>query len=355
MSMKVRELKTAKKRVFRRQSQLNGLVPSHHNIALFSGAKGSGKTNALVNLLLNPIAYGKSLESNYIEEKPRGYFDEIFLLTASKDDLYDNLIDEGLLRESNVRENPTEEDLTQILSFSKEIIKKVGFEKSPRILIIYDDVLNCDELLKSDSFKESFVNSRHANCSIWFSFQYLYCVPKYARQQADFIFAFKPHRADFDVLAESYMPMSMDKKSFQALVKYATKEPYSFLTYCKNPKQDAMMFRKNFDEFIPLDDARPFKPLAWDFVEPTVHRPRQRKPESKPKDKPKDKPELEEGKEAETASGSQETSQSRAKELERLIKARDLAMPVKKGKSPSHKRIAFRSLQGGDGIVNRLL
>lgn len=259
MSFDIKKIETAKSQIFRRQLMEKQVIPSHPNVVLFNAAQGSGKTNLAANLLLNPLYYGLS------NDNPGGihrrYFDAIFLMIGSMDDMYDHLIKEDVISENHVCEMPTSKDLKLILDKQNSIIKEHGIENSPKLLVICDDLINDKKLMKSKEMATLFIKGRHLNISVWLMTQYLNSVPRPLRLQSNYMFIFKPLRVECDILFEQFSPQNMDKKVFNDIVKYCTepdeKSKHNFMVIVKRAQTNEM-FRKNIVEYVHcVSDPKP--------------------------------------------------------------------------------------------------
>ena len=231
------------------------VIPPHPSISVFSGSQGGGKSTLVANLLTNPSMYGKSMELLKPNQKPRGYFDAIFLMIGSDDDMYDKLIDDDVIQANHVCHRPTPEDVQRVIDEQRAIIERLDGELhlAPRILFIFDDVANDGKLMRSKAFLEVFVKGRHINSSTWFLSQYLNLIPKACRLQANCTFVFKCNLAELKVLADQYTPPNTTKKEFFNLVLKATTDTEgkknNFLFIYKRAPED-QRFRQNLDSFI---------------------------------------------------------------------------------------------------------
>lgn len=231
------------------------VVPHHPSISLYSGSQGSGKSTLVLHMLKTPELFC-------------GYFDVIFLLIGSDDDMYDSIIaPEGartdkkrIIAHKHVVKYPEPEDIQKIIDTQKMAIEAAStIDKSPKILVIMDDLANNGRLLRSKPFLQLFVAGRHLNSSTWFLSQYLNLVPKSARLQANYLFVFKSNRAEMKVLSDQFCPPDMSKKEFDKMVLNATRDgtnadgsrKVNFLSIVKGVA-DNKRFRQNLDSYIVL-------------------------------------------------------------------------------------------------------
>ncbi len=248
MSLEIKQVKTDKHNIYQRELMDKRIIPHHPSISLFSGSAGSGKSTLVANLLTSPLMYC-------------GYFDAIFLLIGSLDDIYDDLIEKKIINKNHVIENPEIPDLQKIIDMQKMAITKAGnISKSPKILVIMDDLANNKKLLSSKPFLQLFVAGRHLNSSTWFLSQYLNLTPKNCRMQCNYLMLFKCNRSEMQLIYEQYCPPGLDKKEFNKIIMETTADSknsdgskkINFMMICKAGAEN-QKFRRNLDEFIVLD------------------------------------------------------------------------------------------------------
>ena len=236
-----------------RASMKSGVIPKFPFICLINGAVGSGKTNMLVNMLLNPLMYGK-------DKSGRMYFDDIFVFTNSHDEILEKLIDENIIPKNNVKHNPDEKDLKKVIRLQKENVKKADgdFSKVPRILFIFDDIIDSD-LIKSSAFKTLCIRNRHMNASVFMLGQYFNAWPKQTRMQATNIMVFNGNLAERELICETFCPSNMNKKEFNDVVSFAwhpeENNKYPFLHICRKESNDKR-FRKSLINLIDLESFK---------------------------------------------------------------------------------------------------
>lgn len=258
-SMKIEKIESSKHHIKQRALMEAGVIPNHPAISLFSGSQGGGKSTLVANLLTKKHMYGLSLESiNRTESrhpKPRPYFDAIFLFIGSDDDMYDRLIEDGTIRPEHVKHSPKPDDIQHVIDEQKRLIADVegDLSKAPKILCIFDDIINDRKLITSRPFLELFVKGRHLNSSTWLLCQYLNLCPKSCRLQANFLFVFKCNRAEMMVLGDQFCPPDMTKQDFYKMVMDTTSDneesKNNFLLIVKRAPIDKR-FRQNLDKYV---------------------------------------------------------------------------------------------------------
>ncbi len=223
------------------------VIPSLGASIVINGKSGSGKTTLLTNLITGPQFFGKC------EEKPDGWFDEIFMFspTADGDDIQKAL---GIKKShvyTDLDEGP--ELLSVILNSQKEKLSGGGkAHKVPQYAVIFDDVIGETAFMKTKEFLQTFYMVRHRNCTTFICSQHYKRVPKVCRQQASFVFFFAGSAAEVEQVVEDFAPPMYTKNEFRDLVQEATRGDHAFLTICMKVGW-SLRFRRNLDEFIKLD------------------------------------------------------------------------------------------------------
>jgi hypothetical protein len=268
--LKIDKIDTSKHAIKNRKLMELGVIPHHPSITIFSGSQGGGKSTLVANLMKKEHMYGLSYEGMEDELKRKkgkklppkqGFFDAVFCFLGSDDDMYDHLIDSGVIKQNHVCHMPKPMDIQKVIDGQKQAIAKVDGDmtKVPKILCIFDDVVNDSKLMRSTPFLELFVKGRHINSSTFFLSQYLNLVPKPCRLQANWLFVFKSNRAELQVLCDQFCPPNATKKEFAAMVHEATRDDEqnknNVFVIVKRAPED-QRFRKNLDKFIHLKRMR---------------------------------------------------------------------------------------------------
>ena len=183
---------------------------------LVAGASGSGKTNTVIHMLMEPLVY----------------YDKIYLYTR----------------------NPHQEKIQGLEKLMDRISQKVGYDvleiKDPddimdthaypggnRKIVIFDDLINAPEKVQS-MIANYFTDGRHQGNSPIYLTQSYYDTPKKLRMNCTHMVLFTPpSNNECNLIARE---QRIDSKLFDRL------GPYEFLFVDKEKKKAA----KNFDEKI---------------------------------------------------------------------------------------------------------
>jgi ABC-type ATPase with predicted acetyltransferase domain len=234
-----------KHKIVERQAMVENIIPRLGSSTIINGKSGSGKTNLLLNLCLKKEFYGKSKDSD-----KHGYFELVFLFspTAESDDLAEYL----KIEKKRIVTDDFENKLEHIFTAQERIIKSKGLDKSPKILLIYDDMQADQRFLKSKIFMRSFIANRHSNITTIFLSQSFTKTPRVCRLQASNIMIFPASESEISLLVEEYTPPHTTQKEFYELVKHATKDRFNFLHICTRVPAEER-FRKNLGTILNID------------------------------------------------------------------------------------------------------
>ena len=194
--------------------QLKPYMPSGTFRMLICGNSGSGKTNLLYHMLMNPLLY----------------YDEIYLYAPNlEQDKYQRLIKK--MRELSHQIG------CEILNVSNDEITpgtEMDYEDNQK-LVIFDDYV-CDKNQRQIIDYFNFIQGRHKNCSVIYLSQSFYKTPKDIRLNCSHycLYEFPSSREANRISSE----LGVDKEMYKA----ATRKPYSFL-YVDKPKK---RIAKNF-------------------------------------------------------------------------------------------------------------
>ena len=196
--------------------QLYPFMPSDTFRMLICGNSGSGKTNLLYHMLMNPLLY----------------YDEIYLYARNlEQDKYKRLMQK--MREMSHKLG------YEILNVSNDEITPVtemDYADNQKI-VIFDDYV-CDK--NQRQIVDYFIQGRHKNCSVIYLSQSFYKTPKDIRLNCSHycLYEFPSSREANRISSE----LGVDKDVYKAV----TKKPFSFL-YINKPKK---IISKNFTDYI---------------------------------------------------------------------------------------------------------
>ena len=173
---------------------------------LICGNSGSGKTNLLYHMLIEPLLY----------------FDEIHLYAKNLDqEKYQNLMNKLNEISRNVGY-----DIMNVSNDKIIPISDIDYEDNQKLVIFDDYVYEQNQRQIVDYF----IQGRHKNCSVIYLGQSFYKTPRDIRLNCSHycIYEFPSSRERNMISSE----LGVDKEKF----KEATKEPFSFL-YVDKPKE----------------------------------------------------------------------------------------------------------------------
>jgi len=186
-------------------------VPSWPFRLLICGASGTGKTNILVNLILQYLTYDKLYV--YAKDLCEGKYS--FL-----QDLFKTFPEEALFSEAN------------------DIVSVDELDSSKQNLIIFDDHLTQKH---QSNIIDLFIRGRKKNASLIYLTQSYYGTPKSIRLQCDYIILMKSfNQREMNTILKEHT-LNIKKKYDEAV-----KDPYSFFLIDLRKNE----FRKNFDRVL---------------------------------------------------------------------------------------------------------
>jgi len=244
-ALEIVKFPTNKHNIKERHAMTENIIPRLGTSTIINGKSGSGKTNLLLNLCLKKEFWGKLKPTD-----KHGYFELTFFFspTAESDDMPEYL---GIDKKRIVIDD-FENKLEHIFDVQQKLIKSKGLDKSPKILLIYDDMQANQHFLRSKIFMRSFIANRHSNITTIFLSQSFTKTPRACRLQASNIMIFPGSESEIDLLVEEYTPAHTTNAEFKQLVKHATKDRFNFLHICCRVEPEKR-FRKNLNVILSLD------------------------------------------------------------------------------------------------------
>ena len=190
-------------------------IPDHPNRILIIGGSGSGKTNALLNLINNQ----PDIDKIYLYAKDPYKAKYQYLINKDEKVGLDHFDDPKAFVEY----------LNNMQDVYKNI-KDYNPRKKRKVLIIFDDMIADminDKQLDS-IVTELFIRGRKLNVSIAFITRSYFKVPKDVRLNSTHFFIMKiPNKRELQQTALNHSS-DIDFKDFMKIYKKYTKEPYSF-------------------------------------------------------------------------------------------------------------------------------
>ena len=209
-------------------------IPDHPYKILIIGGSGSGKTNALLNLINN-----------------QPDIDKIYLYAK---DPYEKNIYQYLINKLEKVGLNHFNDPKAFIEYSNDMqdvyknIEDYNPVKKRKVLIIFDDMIA--DMINNNKLNpivtELFIRGRKLNVSIVFITQSYFKVPKDVRLNSTHFFIMKIlNKRELQQIALNHSS-DIDFKDFMNIYKKYTKESYSFLVNdITLPSDDPLRFRKN--------------------------------------------------------------------------------------------------------------
>ena len=208
-------------------------IPDHPYRILMIGGSGSGKSNALLNL---------------IENQPD--IDQIYLYAKNLYEAkYQYLI--NIRKKVGLKHFNDPKAFIEYSNDMQDVYKNIdeyNIDKDRKILIVFDDMIA--DMINNKKLNsivtELFIRGRKLNISLVFITQSYFKVPKDVRLNTTHFFIMKiPNKRELQQIALNHSS-DIDFKDFIKIYKKCTDEPYSFLVNDTTLASDnPLRFRKN--------------------------------------------------------------------------------------------------------------
>ena len=209
-------------------------IPDHPYRILIIGGSGSGKTNALLNL----IKEQDDIDKIYLYAKDLSEPKYEFLIKKHEDVGIKYCNDPNAFIECSNRMDDVYQNIDDYNPSRKR-----------KILIVFDDIMIAD-IMSNKKFhaiiKELFIRCRKVNISLVFNTQSYFSFPKDVRLNSTHYLIMKiNNRKELQNIAINHSP-DIDYNDFVKTYRKCTRKPYSFLTIGTTlPASDPLRFRKN--------------------------------------------------------------------------------------------------------------
>ena len=223
-------------------------IPDHPYRILIVGGSGSGKTNALLNLINNQ----PNIDKIYLYVKDPYQAKYQYLINKRKKVGLNHFKDPKAFMEYS-------HDMQDVY----KNIENYNPGKKRKILIVFDDMIA--DMINNKKLNpvvtELFIRGRKLNISIIFITQSYFKVPKVVRLNSTHSFIMKiPNKRELQQIALNHSS-DIDFKDFMKIYKKSTAEPYSFLvndttvpSYDPSFMVQKESFKIIYNKFMTLED-----------------------------------------------------------------------------------------------------
>jgi hypothetical protein len=181
---------------------------------LIVGARRSGKSNFIRNILIKECYLGKLFEREHIF---------LFCPTVNLNNDFESL----KIPKENTFEGFDKSIIEEILKEQEMLINNYGRKRTPNILLIFDDCAYGNMLQYNSIVNKLAMNGRHYKISFILTTQTLKSVSTKTRRNLDALTFFPNSVIEIDAVAEEYIPKKYRKKMSDKLYDLS-KVPYSF-------------------------------------------------------------------------------------------------------------------------------
>ena len=209
-------------------------IPDHPFRILIIAGSGSGKTNALLNLIEN-------------QRDNKIYFDAKDPYEAKYQYLINKREGVGI---NHFNDPKTFIEYSNDMSDVYKNINNYNPEKDNKILIVFDDMIA--DMIRNKKLNsivtELFIRCRKLNISLVFISQSYFKVPKDVRNNSTHFFIMKiPNKRELQQIATNHSS-DINTKDFIKVYKKSTDKPYSFFVIDTTlSSDDPLRFRKNLN------------------------------------------------------------------------------------------------------------
>lgn len=236
--LEVEEIKASKQSHIKpkKHFKCNELLPQPPFLLLMAAPRYSGKTNLLINLLINKEMYCHK-------------FDEVFIWSKSYDNdpKWSHVQFDEKYAEKHIFDKYSEKDAQSLFEAIQERSKKSHVQT----LFIFDDMMG-DEIMKPQKIQmldRIAATGRHFDISAVIIFQKFKKFSGIVRDNATNVIVFEQKNSTaIEQISEEYKG-DLSKDEFLRIYQIATGEPFSFLHINLQVPQN-IRFRKNWNQII---------------------------------------------------------------------------------------------------------
>lgn len=179
---------------------------------LIVAATFSGKTNMYVQIINDH--YSKIFKSNIILIAPTYKDDETLQKLKVKD--------------HKVFEEYDDTIIDQVMEEQEKNIELYGRNRTPNILMIFDDIIDQIPTQRQSSFTKLFTKGRHYKINVIVSSQDYHIIPKIIRNNVSHLTVFSINAQDVDKLIKE-LPFKAGPKKLSGIYEKATSGRYDFM------------------------------------------------------------------------------------------------------------------------------
>lgn len=238
------------------------LIPNPPFRVLLSGQGTSGKSTLIRHFLTRPQFY-KDYFSHFVLVSPNCWNEEwepVHNELGNKITGFDSF------------DTNTEAALMELYDIQRDLVDKMGKDFAPKILIIWDDIIDDRSALKSKFLNLASTRGRHQNFSNLFSSQVYNRFPLAYRKQLTNVFQFgTPNEQEVKYIMDELGHRKLTKPQFMHMFEECTKGNHKFMhiNMQANPDQ---RYRRGFHHIFEIvgnpAQARPKETNVINYIDP---------------------------------------------------------------------------------------
>ena len=245
----IKKVKTDKKSqpIIRNPYYTQRLIPNHPFRLAVVGPSTAGKTTFVINLLTNRHFY-------------RDFFDVVIVISPNVHDEQWDVVRSALKDRFHGFDDfntDSKSKIDELIAHNQAVVIEEGMRFAPRMVIVWDDMVNDKKVVNSQTLADANTRGRHANCSNIFCAQFLNGFPlKLRKQLSNVIFFDSANEKEIKCLMEEFGHNKLSSHEFNKMVEYATKKQdpneYPFLHINMQEPNKNERYRRKFQEVLEI-------------------------------------------------------------------------------------------------------
>lgn len=244
IDLSIKVYKDDRQGIYERPLMKAHIIPSFGNM-IVCGGTNAGKSQVVLNMLKRPEMMGKI--------NGKHYYDIIYLFCFSASQLLANHLKE-VLEPKRIIKTPDAAILQKIIDTQTKMIEDKGYERSPMILIIFDDIISQPKFARSNAIATLFYQGTNAKMSTMFLTQNYMDTKRGFRTNAHYNLLFCNGMTDTELerICLEHRIKGYGKEEFKKILCQICDDEHAFLFINKRADQGER-YRRNFDDILVFE------------------------------------------------------------------------------------------------------